>query len=62
MEGSNGQLGLGAWWPATALNGAQICSASTTGTSMSVHITVAELCSFEHSDDCYVLPKDGTAV
>ena len=23
MEGSNGQLGLGAWWPATALNGAQ---------------------------------------
>ena len=25
---------------------------------MSVHIPVAELCSFEHTDDCYVLPKD----
>jgi hypothetical protein len=24
MKSSNGQLGLGAWWPATALNGAQI--------------------------------------
>ena len=25
---------------------------------MSVNIPVAELCSFEHTDDCYVLPKD----
>ena len=61
MEGSNGQLGLGAWWPATALNGAQTVQSIDDGHKNERPDPVAELCSFEHTDDCYVLPKDGTA-